>query len=527
MKNMRRLASVLLAFVMVLAMNVTALAATYIVTINNDTDGYSYTAYQIFKGNAGMVTVGNTTTPALLSIEWGDNIDITNATLLSELKTAYGTTVASDIAGLIVTQAEAEVFAKIVNNYLIGSGTNASYSSGSYIITGLDAGYYLIVNTGVPTGCDYSSDIMINVLANTAVSPKVESPESDKTVSDINDSETTTYTDGLTSADHDIGDQVPFTLTATLPGNYGAYNTYLLVFHDKMDTGLTFNPSSVVVSVTTNGTTTVVSSGYVVATATQGTLRDTACTFEVQIADTNFLYDTSGNLITMTADSTITVNYTAELNENAVIGDPGNTNTSHIEYSNRPDWDGQGEEPTGETPPETVVVFTYKLTVDKVELDDAGNPSALDGAGFTLYKYDASVTGTDKWVAVGSEITTGTTFTWTGLDDGDYMLVETTTPNGYNTMSNLYFTIEATHTESGITTLDVKDAQGNVISGTGLTFTATASSGAVATDIVNEKGTNLPGTGGIGTTIFYIVGGVMVVGAAVILITRKRMSRSK
>lgn len=524
MKNMRRLASVLLAIVMVLAMTVTALAATYIVTINNDTDGYSYTAYQIFKGNAGTVTVGNTTTPALLSIEWGDNIDITNATLLSELQTAYKTTAASEIAEQIVTQADAEAFAKIVNDYLIGSGTNASYSSGSYIITGLEAGYYLIVNTGVPTGCDYSSDIMINVLANTTVNPKVESPESDKTVSDINDSEATSYTDNQKSADHDIGDQVPFTLTATLPGNYGAYNTYLLVFHDKMETGLTFNPSSVVVSVTTNGTTTVVSSGYVVATATQGTLRGTACTFEVQIADTNLLYDASGDLITVTADSVITVNYTAELNENAVIGDYGNKNTSHIEYSNRPDWDGTGEEPTGETPPETVVVFTYKLTVDKVELDDAGNPSALDGAGFTLYKYDADQS---DWVAVGSEITTGTTFTWTGLDDGDYMLVETTTPNGYNTMSNLYFTIEATHTENGITTLDVKDAQGNVISGSGLTFTATASSGAVATSIVNEKGTNLPGTGGIGTTIFYIVGGVMVLGAAVILITKRRMSRSK
>lgn len=525
MKNMRRLASVLLAIVMVLAMTVTALATTYIVTINNDTDGYSYTAYQIFKGNAGTVTVGNTTTPALLSIEWGDDIDITDADLLAALTTAYGTTVASEIAERIVTQADAEAFAKIVNDYLIAnSGTNASYSNGSYIITGLDAGYYLIINTDVPTGCDYSSDIMINVVENTTVNPKVESPESDKTVSDINDSETTTYTDGLTSADHDIGDQVPFTLTATLPGNYGAYNTYLLVFHDVMDVGLTFNPSSVVVSVTTNGTTTVVSGGYVVATATQGTLRDTACTFEVQIADTNYLYDASGNLITVTADSVITVNYTAELNEDAVIGDPGNANTSHIEYSNRPDWDGTGEEPTGETPPETVVVFTYKLTVDKVELDDSGNTSALDGAGFTLYKYDASA---GDWVQVGSEITTGTTFTWSGLDDGDYMLVETTTPNGYNTMSNLYFTIEATHTENGITELAVKDAQGNVISGSGLTFTATASSGAVATSIVNEKGTNLPGTGGIGTTIFYIVGGVMVLGAAVILITKRRMSRSK
>lgn len=518
MRKTRKFASLLLALVLMLALSVTASAVNYYtVTINNDEDGYGYTAYQIFSGTEGTLNG----TPVLSGIEWGTGIDSTDQDLLDALQAKYGTTNAAKIAEQIITQADAEAFAKIVNDYLTTAGTNAIDAGTTYTISGLAPGYYLIMNTQVPTGSDYSSDIMINVLANTPVNPKVESPTSDKTVDDINDSTDTTYTEGLTSADHDIGDQVPFTLTATLPDNYGAYETYLLVFYDEMDPGLTFNLSSVVVSV--DGTV-VDSSCYTVATATQGTLRDSECTFEVQIADTNSLTDTSGDPITVTAASVITVKYTAELNENAVIGEPGNLNTSYIEYSNRPDWDGQGEEPIGETPPETVVVFTYKLTVNKVEEDVNGNEVPLDGAGFTLYKFDADA---GDYVQVGDEITGVTSFTWTGLDDGQYMLVETTTPNGYNTMDNLYFTIVAVHTESGITTLAVEDPQGNVISGGNLSFTATASEGAVSTNIVNEKGSNLPGTGGIGTTIFYIVGGVAVLGAAVLLITRKRMNKAE
>ncbi|MCD8078472.1 MAG: SpaH/EbpB family LPXTG-anchored major pilin [Lachnospiraceae bacterium] len=525
MRKTRRLASVLLALVMVFALSSSAFAATgdYTITINNEEDDYTYVAYQIFAGEVGSgppLTLG--------SIVWGDGIDSTNTELQAALTTAYGSYAAAEIAEQLITQADAEAFARIVSDYLVADAGHTSSDAGStYTISDVAAGYYLIDNTGVPSGSAYSSDIMINVLENTSVNPKVDAPSSDKTVDDINDSENTAYTEGQTSADHDIGDQVPFTLTATLPDNYGAYETYKLIFHDVMDDGLTFNADSVTVYVTTNGTTTTVASGYTVATSTKGTLLDSTCTFEVQFTDTNALYAAdSTNPISVAAGSVITVKYTAELNENAVIGESGNVNTSYIEYSNNPNWDGNGEEPTGETPPETVVVFTYKVTVNKVEEDENGDEVPLEGAGFTLYKYDAEE---GEYVAVSEEITGGTSFTWKGLDDGDYMLVETTTPNGYNTMKNLYFTVVAEHDEDGnITSLVIQDASGTPIS-TGLdaTFSTVADDGAISTNVVNEKGSNLPGTGGMGTTIFYIVGGLMVFGAAVLLITRRRMSKAE
>lgn len=678
MKNMRRLASVLLAIVMVLAMTVTAFAASpYTITINNDEDGYVYTAYQIFAGDiaeeytryigTSAPTDGtqlytydgvSTYTPAatyvagttyyymvevLTNITWGSGIDYTNTDLQDALTSTYSSTDAATIALELTTQARAEAFADIVGKYLT-TGTNSTQGTNVYTIEVSDAGYYLIENTKVPDGYDaaYTNYIM-QVVANVTVDPKSDVPSSDKTVGDINDSDDTKYTDGQTSADHDIGDDVPFILTATMPSNYGAYSQYKLVFHDTMDPSLTFDASSVEVSVggivVDPSCYTVLTYGYQAAdnltsfvagtayytydgsafnqvtdtsstpdpdtvyytkgndcyhevsitsfatgttyytensgvyTAVNTSLVTTPdpdttyyvkgeCTFEVKIANTKTLTENgTGYSIHVAAGSVITVTYTAELNNNAVIGEPGNWNESYISYSNNPTWDGNGTEPTGDTPPETVVVFTYELIVSKVNADGA----PLEGAGFTLYKYD-EVAG--DYVAVGSEMTAGyqavtitafesgvtyytydatngyvqvtsgapvagTTyyvknqFTWTGLDDGEYMLVETTVPISYNKMGNLYFTVTAVHdADNGITSLVITDAQGQAFTGN-LTFTATSSTGEISTAIQNGAGSTLPGTGGIGTTIFYIVGGVMVLGAAVVLITRKRMSRSK
>ncbi|MCC8356481.1 MAG: isopeptide-forming domain-containing fimbrial protein [Oscillospiraceae bacterium] len=520
MSKMKRLASVLLALVMVFALSTAALAVTsYTITISNDEDGYVYTAYQIFEGD--LSGTGTQADPYVLTnVDWGSGVDPTDTDFQAALLAAYGTYDAATIADeQLTTQARAEAFADIVGKYLVAAnGVDSTDAGSTYTIEVSEPGYYLIKNTAVPmTGTDITyTNYIMQVVADVTVSPKAAAPSSDKTVSDINDSDDTTYTTGQTSADHDIGDDVPFTLTATLPTNYGAYETYQLNFHDVMDDGLTFN-DDVVVSV---GGVVVDPSCYTVVYTGQP-LTD-GCTFEVLIEDTHDLVDEYGDPIHVAGSSVVTVSYTAELNENAVIGNPGNENTSWITYSNNPTWDGDGTEPTGDTPPETVVVFTYELIVNKV--DESGDP--LTGAGFTLYKFDEDV---GDYVAVGAELTgtSMTTFTWTGLDDGEYMLVETTTPASYNTMDNLYFTVTAVHNETtGITSLTITDAQGELFQGN-LTFIADADTGEIETDIENGAGSALPGTGGVGTTIFYIVGGLMVFGAAVLLITRKRMGKAE
>ncbi len=644
MKKLKKLFGVLFAFVMVMGLTVTASAddTTYTITINNDTDGYVYTAYQIFEGDLSDVyteyngteapadgtqlyTYDDTTdtyttaeydaaaaaagtdyyvySEVLTNISWGSGVTSTDAYFLSALTTVYSTTDAAEVAAELTTESEAKAFAAIVGGYLT-TGTDSEDAGDTYTISGLAAGYYLVVNTTVPTTSGAYTSYILQVVESVTVSPKSAVPSSDKTVDDINDSTETDMTTGE-DADHDIGDDVPFALTATLPTNYGSYNTYKLIFHDVMEDGLTFNSESVVVTVyasTSDTTGTVAKAGYSVVTdcyhlvsisVFDGTTtyytydgssysavqsgatydEDTSyyvkadCTFEVVIADTNSLEDSSGSKISVTADSIITVSYTATLNEEAVIGNPGNHNTMYIEYSNNPNWDGTGTEPTGETPEDTVVVFTYKLVANKV--DSSGN--TLSGAGFTLYKMDAdsgnyvvveyyketTIADSNEYAAgvssgityytydtddnvykastvyvdgetyyiVCTEMNGGTSFTWKGLDDGMYKLVETTTPTGYNTMDDLYFTVEATHTEDGITSLVIKDADGNEISGTGQTFNTTYSTGSISTDITNYTGSELPSTGGIGTTIFYAIGATLMVIAFVLLITKRRMRK--
>ena len=232
-------------------------------------------------------------------------------------------------------------------------------------------------------------------------------------------------------------------------------------------------------------------------------------------------------------DTQIVVEYTCTLNSNAVIGSNGNPNTVYLTYSNNPNHDGGGE--TGHTPKDTVIVFTYKVTANKV---DESN-EALPGAAFTLYKNykgtdplptgktavteikynnnknSYSIADDDKWVVVDTtEAGTATTFSFERIDDGDYLLVETTTPNGYNAVEPMKFTVTATHTEGE--TPELTELKG------GDKFTGDLESGNLTTSVENKQGTTLPETGGIGTTMFYIIGSAMVLGAGIILTSKMR-----
>lgn len=473
---MKKFASILLALVMILSLATTAFAAENATISVKEGDTHTYKVYQIFTGDLSDGTLSN--------IKWGQNGTGTTGEAVPEatLNTLAGLASASDTAKL----AEIE---KLVD--LTGTPVG-TVSAGSPLTVA--TGYYIIVDQGeVGDGESYSLNL-VEVVGTTEITPKVGEITSEKKVDDKNDSnnseDAVVWQD---SADYDIGDAVPFQLKATLPANYDDYKTYYLCFHDTEAVGLTFNADSVVVKV--DGAT--ISTGYEI----KNTCTD-SCTFEVVFADLK-------NITAVKAGSTITVEYTSTLNENAVVGSAGNENTMHLEYSNNPNNEGKGK-----TPDDTVIVFTYKVIVNKVDQDNA----ALKGAGFTLYKKDA----TGAWNAIGEEVkgTDLTTFSWTGLDDGDYKLVETTTPNGYNTMADLEFTITATHSVvwtkgngSALTALD----GGNLATGN-------VNTGVIEDDIVNNKGTVLPETGAMGTMMFITIGSLLAMAAAVFMITRKKMS---
>ena len=512
MKHIKKLASLLLALVMVFALATTAFAdetTTYSITINNSAEGHTYEAYQIFTGDL----VEKDGTKILSNIVWGSGISEAGQTALGD---------AAAKAETLKNEADAKAFAKEVAPYLTtAAGSVNTVTDGKYVISGLAAGYYLVKDQdGSLTGdSDSYTEYIIQVVGNVTATPKSDVPEVEKKVKDTNETtgETTGWQD---SADYDIGDSIPFQLKATLADNVSSYTTYKVVFHDTLSKGLTYNNDA---KVYIGGTET---NGFTV-TATVNA--DGTTTLTVSCDDVKALG--AGN------SSVITVEYTAKLNENAVLGSAGNPNKVYLEYSNNPNKSESGENhETGKTPEDTVIVFTYQTIINKV--DSKNNP--LTGAAFKLEKLIKGKDGAaGTWTTV-KEFTvdeTTTSFTFSGLDDGQYKLTETKTPAGYNTIDPIYFVIEATHGETAdvptLKTLNayLTDANGNkqteMKDGESVNIdlgTVDLTAGSITTTVVNKSGSELPSTGGIGTTIFYVLGGVLVLAAVVLLVTKKRMS---
>ena len=547
MKKFRKIMALVVAMVMVLSMGITAFAAkdtTHEITIASDAtqkENHSYKAYQVFVGTY------DTTSKQLQNFDWGTGVD--SAALLTELKTTdtsspyYGCDTAAKVAAVLNGKAddsaEAKAFAEAVSKHLATGVDSTGNKDDGYKITVTGDGYYFIKDTtaSLVKGDTYSS-YMLQVIGDLEVKAKDSTTTSQKKVKDTDDTAGST-TDWQDSADYDIGDKVPFQLKGTVADDYDKYTTYVFNFHDKEGTGLTFNNDA---KVYVDGTE--ITTGFEVVTED---LED-RCTFEVRFVNLK-------QIASVKAGSVITVEYTSTLNENAVIGQKGNPNTSHIEFSNNPNGDQSG---TGRTPDDTVIVFTYKSTVTKVD----ENSEPLSGADFELYKQvpagtTGAKTGSDikanwddavknaataldnstSYVVVSTKAATGNIFEFTGIDDGTYVLVEKTVPTGYNAWTATQFVVTATHNTSA----EIDPATGKVDGGTeyiltGLTGDPLFGNGKLGTitlnetkadldvTITNQSGSTLPETGGIGTTIFYIVGAILVVGAGIVLVTRRRMS---
>ena len=482
MKKMKKLLSLVLSVAMVVAMGVTVFAdtpTTYTISTKAG-DGHTYNVYQIFTADTAKDANNET---VLSNIKWGQNAkgqtagEKVNETTVTTIKNIAGT-----------DQEKADAISAYVD---LTSTACGSVSDGKPLE--VPTGYYLIKDATAVTGSDAATTYLVKVVdGNIEIARKTSVPSSEKKVKDVNDStgDTTGWQD---SADYDIGDDVPFQLTGTVASNYDSYKTYKFVFHDKESVGLTFKPETVVVKV--DGKT--ITSDYTVVTNTKDN-----DTFDVVFNNLKVIKEVK-------AGSVITVEYSSTLNEQAVLGSTGNPNTMHLEFSNNPN-DAQGGE-TGETPDETVIVFTYKVVANKIN----ENKEALNGASFKLEKKLAD----GSWKDLGTiDGTDKSTFEWSGLDDGDYKITETVTPERYNYIDPIKFTIEAGHvTSSDTPTLESLNG-GNL-------FTGEVSTGAVSANIENKKGSVLPSTGGIGTTIFYVIGGILMVGAGVILVSRRRRSK--
>lgn len=564
MKKTRRFASLATAAILAAcavvpatmsALPVSAQTVTITQATGNAEADHTYSAYQIFKGT---VVDG-----ALTGIDWNKDI-VNDGALLTALKgdTQLGKyfancTSAAEVAAALnakvagteegtetsvfanngaLTQHFAELVKANLKDNVTASATSAKNGTSAELSITAD-GYYLIVDdtANLQTGA-YSRYILTTVDADSdttlSIAQKASSPTVVKKVKENTDVDDYTYTDARGSqtdkdyndvADYNIGDAVPFKLYGTMPSTIGDYEHYRYIFHDTLGTQFTA-PAVGDVTVKVDGKNAV---GATVAIAGN----EITVTF-ADIKDGN----------TITASSVVTVEYSAVLNKTAQIGLSGQENAVKLEYSNDSYWDGSGTPTTSKTPEDKVIVFTYELDVTK---QDSVTDKKLKDAEFNLKnaadKYakvdeNGYVTGWVDTVAEASVLKSDANglFKVIGLDDGTYTLTETKAPTGYNLLNapvtlkldattangQNWDVFDATKALTDLTlTIDTGAAQPAKTPGEGDSF---GKYGVVETTVLNTSGSSLPSTGGIGTTIFYVAGGVLVVGAGVLLITKKR-----
>ncbi len=507
---MKKILALTLALMMVLTMATTAFAAT--VTVEQS--GHNYVAYQILTGSQG-VSEG-----PLGDAAWGDGIDPDEFLKALKADATVGGTFASVTDAMSFAKALEKLTDDSVGAKIVAEIADAKKIADKAITLSegenvLKDGYYLIVDVTETNGVfDSKNAVLLQVTRDIIIADKSAKPTVDKQVHDEEADAEYGHNNGWgETADHAMNESFQFKLIATLPADpdFAAYETYKVVFNDTMSTGVTFESIG---SVKVNGTDVT---DYT-CTAKAG---DAGTSWTLTIADIK-KYDNN-----LADGAVIEVIYNAHLNENAAVGNiDTNKNTVYLQYSNNPNIGG--EEELGKTTEDTVWVFTYEMKNTKVD----GDNKALADAGFKLYSDEACETevpviydttlqayrltkGTEAGVEMKSAKESGV-FNIVGLDVGTYYLKETTTPAGYNTCAVVKVEITAVHVED----------ESKSTATTAIVMKQDGANTSINT-IVNKAGAVLPETGGMGTTIFYAVGGVLVVAAVVLLVTKKRASSAK
>lgn len=567
MKHMKKLASLLLTLIMALALMAPAMAAETSTLTINTTSGHTYKIYQLLVGDIAGLNNGSGT---LSNVTAGENLK-------------EGTSVKT-FTDAVVGKTGAEL-GEIAFSYVAGDAKYTVTGDGSAKDTEVEDGYYLVTDTytgnPVTDGSDTMSRYMVAVAGDTTMEPKVSFPSIDKKIIDtdanaaIDDSKKTD-----TAA---IGDVIEYEITGTVPNTEG-YKYYYYVVHDTLSKGLTLNQDSFKVTIgtkaLTKGTEYYVyfdeaTNSFKLALDNLKTLVDTADNGVNVGSDISIKY--SATINDNAAIGTDPNTNTAKLEYS---NNPGSSDRSDVD-TDHPGIPEPGTA-TGEGPDLITKTYVTELTILKV--DQAGEK--LAGAEFTLtganlnkvivetnttfekveegktgeyYKLtngtftktapitDQSADGynADKYESTTPEyvrVTTVTTATaatgapkkivgtvnaegyviFTGLNAGTYTLSETVTPAGFNTIADIQFTISATQTGS------TKVEGGDIVWSSGNTaIKLDAANGVFDATIENQAGTVLPSTGGIGTTIFYVLGAILVLGAGVLLVTKKRMSADR
>lgn len=523
-KTIKKLLAALLAVAMVCAMAIPAFAYNPGETEENLNGTHGYSAFQIFKG---VISKDN---PTLSGVDWGQNItepDIFLANLKNDptIGEKFETAAtAQDVLAVISQWSNSDdnsiAFARVVCSYLYPNADAKPEPVITDHTGGINipkSGYYLIVDTTYFNPGDYyhayNSFFLLNVPQVPYVVPinrKVVKPTVEKEVYDNQDGANEA---GFgSSADHAINEEFQFKLTATLPASpdraYDYYDEYMVTFCDTLSAGITFD----------RWDTVVINNGGA----------------DIPIPAENYYSDASNQDLTLSIEdvktcapglnlnngATITVTYTAHLNDKATVNTANGSNTTdnknsvYLIYSNNP----RSSAFFDRTPESAVCVYTYQLNNTKYH-DEANSGNELEGAGFSLYSDEACTQEVKLYkegafyypiknakgkTAVEMKSAADGTFNVKGLDAGTYYLKETTPPAGYSACDKTRIVISATHDEHNVNLSGESNLNNKII---------------------NKKagGITLPSTGGIGTTLFYVVGGGLMVAAIVLLVTKKRM----
>ena len=543
MRHMRKLLALVLAVMMVMSLATYAFAADGDPTITVPVDDHTYEVYQIFTGDLHEGVLSN--------VVWGEN----GTGYVEGAETPVDGTILTELEG-VAAASDADKLA-VITKYVNLNTTPVATLAGDTLSATVAPGYYLIKDKdNSVSGNDSYTTYIVRIVESVSITRKADVPEVEKKILDPNEVDVNEAA---------IGEDVKYQITGTLPDNIADYKEYFYRFNDTLSAGLTYNNDAVV---TVNGVD--VTKYFYINASTYSETDGTTITVAIQdlLALENLTTPSVGDI---TKSTEVVITYTAKLNENAVING-SNPNEVDLDYSNNPNDSGEGTpgtppenpseptptEPIGKAPGNKVETFVTEVHIEKVD----ENLKALTGATFeitgtalktvivsteaftedengTYWKLtDGTYTTTDpatenidqtkyesttvKYSVTVNETVIVTTeavkaqgavgedgkVTFTGLTEGEYVIKEIVTPAGYNTIADINLKVEFdeetktfTYTWSGSVT------------GTGDTI-----------QVVNQSGVELPSTGGIGNTIFYVLGGILVLAAVVLLVTKKRMS---
>lgn len=519
MKSMKKLVTLLFSLVMLCALAIPVKAdetTPYSITINGAVAGHTYTAYQVFKG----VYSSDNNEEYLSDVEWGNGVDGsailaelgTNETLKNRFAEADS---AEKVAYVLQTMkdksAELDEFVRVVGKHLTtttaGTTNKVAVGATNVKIDNLAAGYYFVKDSdssAIGTG-EIATKFLVEVVGNATVDIKADAPTIKKEI---------VKKDGNTvnGTSANVGDEITFKLTANVP-DMASFDTYTFTISDTLSKGLTFDANTVDVKI--GDTKLEANTNYTLTPPNDDN------TFTIK-----FTKKQLGDKVKHADGAEIVVTYKATLNSNALTVDK-ETNKAKLEYSNNPDGTG-----TGTTPDAPVYVYDFDLTVDKYDgTDKTTTDKKLKDAVFVLYKGDGANKEYYKWNADSQKVewvenkATATPqktdangkATFKGLEEGTYYLEEIKAPKGYNTLKDpVAVEIKATYKPDGTLDTTATDCK--------LKQDAANSHYYQVQSIANKAGAVLPSTGGIGTTIFYVLGSIMALGAAVLLIAKKRMN---